>query len=193
MSKKAWKFWVDRGGTFTDLIGCDSSGHLHIRKVLSEGGEDDPAVQVMRELLAISAEEMAADGTLDASPSDDRSPSETETSSLPRWAAAILGSVPRDAVRLGFSEYASYASWVAANHPETVELAPARLWSRHPFGPTLGSAGIRVARSPAPPRRAATIERVRDHSRFVKGVGWAAGAEARVEQLRHIRTSEVML
>ena len=57
MSKKAWKFWVDRGGTFTDLIGCDSSGHLYIRKVLSEGGEDDPAVQVMRELLAISAEE----------------------------------------------------------------------------------------------------------------------------------------
>ena len=94
----------------------------------------------------LAAEEMAADGTLDASPSDDRSPSETETSSLPRWAAAILGSVPRDAVRLGFSEYASYASWVAANHPETVELAPARLWSRHPFGPTLGSAGIRVAR-----------------------------------------------
>jgi hypothetical protein len=92
----------------------------------------------------LAAEEMAADGTLDESPSDDRSPS--ETSSLPRWAAAILGSVPRDAVRLGFSEYASYASWVAANHPETVELAPARLWSRHPFGPTLGSAGIRVAR-----------------------------------------------
>ena len=57
MSTKAWKFWVDRGGTFTDLIGCDSSGKLHIRKVLSEGGEDDPAVQAMRELLAIPAGE----------------------------------------------------------------------------------------------------------------------------------------
>ena len=57
MSKKAWKFWVDRGGTFTDLIGCDSSGHLHIRKVLSDGVGGDPAVQVIRELLSISPEE----------------------------------------------------------------------------------------------------------------------------------------
>ena len=50
----AWRFWLDRGGTFTDLIGCDPTGTLHIRKVLSEGGEGDPAVQAMRELLGIS-------------------------------------------------------------------------------------------------------------------------------------------
>ena len=54
MSEEAWKFWVDRGGTFTDLIGCDPSGRLHIRKVLSDGVGGDPAVQVIRELLAIS-------------------------------------------------------------------------------------------------------------------------------------------
>ena len=30
-----WSFWVDRGGTFTDLIGCDPEGQLHVRKVLS--------------------------------------------------------------------------------------------------------------------------------------------------------------
>jgi 5-oxoprolinase (ATP-hydrolysing) len=56
-SLAAWRFWVDRGGTFTDLIGCDPRGTLHIRKVLSEGGEGDPAVQAMRELLANSAGE----------------------------------------------------------------------------------------------------------------------------------------
>ena len=50
----AWRFWVDRGGTFTDLIGCDPSGTLHIRKVLSDGVGGDPAVQVIRELLSIS-------------------------------------------------------------------------------------------------------------------------------------------
>ena len=54
MSEQAWKFWVDRGGTFTDLIGCSPSGTLHIRKVLSDGVGVDPAVQVIRELLAIS-------------------------------------------------------------------------------------------------------------------------------------------
>ncbi|MBL6794368.1 MAG: hydantoinase B/oxoprolinase family protein [Synechococcus sp. BS307-5m-G36] len=54
MSEQAWKFWVDRGGTFTDLIGCGPSGTLHIRKVLSDGVGGDPAVQVIRELLAIS-------------------------------------------------------------------------------------------------------------------------------------------
>ncbi|MDC0310266.1 hydantoinase B/oxoprolinase family protein [bacterium] len=57
MLEEAWKFWVDRGGTFTDLIGCDPTGTLHIRKVLSEGCEGDPAVQAMRELLGISTGE----------------------------------------------------------------------------------------------------------------------------------------
>ena len=54
MLEEAWKFWVDRGGTFTDLIGCSPSGTLHIRKVLSDGVGVEPAVQVIRELLAIS-------------------------------------------------------------------------------------------------------------------------------------------
>ena len=33
-----WCFWVDRGGTFTDLIGCDPDGRLHVRKLLTPGG-----------------------------------------------------------------------------------------------------------------------------------------------------------
>ena len=31
-----WCFWIDRGGTFTDLIGRDPEGQLHVRKALSE-------------------------------------------------------------------------------------------------------------------------------------------------------------
>ena len=43
-----WCFWVDRGGTFTDLIGCDPEGRLHVRKLLSEASvSGDPAVQVL--------------------------------------------------------------------------------------------------------------------------------------------------
>ena len=48
-----WCFWIDRGGTFTDLIGRDPEGQLHVRKVLSEqAGVGDPAVSAMEAMLA---------------------------------------------------------------------------------------------------------------------------------------------
>ncbi len=31
-----WQFWIDRGGTFTDLIGRAPQGSLHTLKLLSE-------------------------------------------------------------------------------------------------------------------------------------------------------------
>jgi 5-oxoprolinase (ATP-hydrolysing) len=34
----AWRFWIDRGGTFTDLVGQAPDGSLVVRKVLSERG-----------------------------------------------------------------------------------------------------------------------------------------------------------
>jgi len=33
-----WRFWIDRGGTFTDLVGRAPDGSLVVRKVLSERG-----------------------------------------------------------------------------------------------------------------------------------------------------------
>ena len=36
---KSWTFWVDRGGTFTDIIAKDSSGLLHVHKLLSVNPE----------------------------------------------------------------------------------------------------------------------------------------------------------
>ena len=38
MSAK-WDFWIDRGGTFTDVIGRDPEGRLHALKLLSENPE----------------------------------------------------------------------------------------------------------------------------------------------------------
>ena len=32
----AWQFWIDRGGTFTDIVARGPDGRLTIRKVLSE-------------------------------------------------------------------------------------------------------------------------------------------------------------
>ncbi|WP_432784366.1 hydantoinase B/oxoprolinase family protein [Cyanobium sp. BSA11S] len=51
-----WSFWIDRGGTFTDLVGRGPSGELVVRKVLSQqpalAGE--PAVVAIRELLGVA-------------------------------------------------------------------------------------------------------------------------------------------
>ncbi|WP_187972079.1 hydantoinase B/oxoprolinase family protein [Aquibium microcysteis] len=52
-----WDFWIDRGGTFTDVIGRDPDGSLHPRKLLSENPEAyrDAAVQGIRDLLGVPA------------------------------------------------------------------------------------------------------------------------------------------
>ncbi|WP_026280286.1 hydantoinase B/oxoprolinase family protein [Thioalkalivibrio sp. ALE31] len=52
---KDWRFWVDRGGTFTDLVARDPTGRLHTRKLLSDNPQAyaDAAVQGMRDLLGV--------------------------------------------------------------------------------------------------------------------------------------------
>lgn len=54
-----WDFWIDRGGTFTDVIGRDPAGNLHARKLLSEnpGAYRDAAVQGIRDLIGLKAGE----------------------------------------------------------------------------------------------------------------------------------------
>src|SRR5262245_60697716 len=50
-----WQFWIDRGGTFTDIVGRQPDGALVTLKLLSEKPERyrDAAVQGIRELLAL--------------------------------------------------------------------------------------------------------------------------------------------
>ncbi|MDG2216088.1 MAG: hydantoinase/oxoprolinase N-terminal domain-containing protein, partial [Synechococcus sp. cluster2_bin.235] len=52
-----WQFWIDRGGTFTDLVGRAPTGELVVRKVLSESAIDrgDPAVCAIREVMGLPA------------------------------------------------------------------------------------------------------------------------------------------
>ena len=53
----AWDFWIDRGGTFTDVIGRAPDGALHTHKLLSENPESyrDAAVQGIRDLLGLGS------------------------------------------------------------------------------------------------------------------------------------------
>lgn len=51
-----WQFWVDRGGTFTDIVAKTPEGKLRTHKLLSENPEvyADAAVHGIRELLDLS-------------------------------------------------------------------------------------------------------------------------------------------
>src|SRR5690349_11108714 len=55
----SWDFWIDRGGTFTDVIGRRPDGSLVAHKLLSENPEAyrDAAVQGIRDLLGLEARE----------------------------------------------------------------------------------------------------------------------------------------
>ena len=58
-AQEKWNFWIDRGGTFTDIVARSPDGGLQARKLLSVNPEayDDAAVQGMREFLGLSAGE----------------------------------------------------------------------------------------------------------------------------------------
>src|SRR6266436_612193 len=62
----SWHFWIDRGGTFTDVIGCRPGGALVAHKLLSDSPEayDDAAVQGIRNLLDIKPGEPIPPGMI---------------------------------------------------------------------------------------------------------------------------------
>ncbi len=51
-----WRFHIDRGGTFTDVVARDPSGALHVRKLLSEDPERyaDAPLHAIRSLLGLA-------------------------------------------------------------------------------------------------------------------------------------------
>ncbi|MBM3503404.1 MAG: 5-oxoprolinase [Alphaproteobacteria bacterium] len=53
-----WQFWIDRGGTFTDVVGLRPDGRLITHKLLSENPEryQDAAIQGIRDLLGLVAD-----------------------------------------------------------------------------------------------------------------------------------------
>jgi len=63
-----WDFWIDRGGTFTDVIGRRPDNTLVAHKLLSEnpGAYRDAAVQGMRDLLGMAAGEPIPRGRIGA-------------------------------------------------------------------------------------------------------------------------------
>jgi 5-oxoprolinase (ATP-hydrolysing) len=57
--EKQWQFWIDRGGTFTDLVARKPDGSIATHKLLSENPEQykDAAIQGIRDFMNVAADE----------------------------------------------------------------------------------------------------------------------------------------
>ncbi len=102
MTSDRWQFWVDRGGTFTDVIARAPDGRIITRKLLSENPERyaDAAVAAMRAITGVAV------GPLPAA--DIRVGTTVATNALlehkgePTLLAITRGF--RDALRIGYQE-----------------------------------------------------------------------------------------
>ncbi|HEX6247947.1 MAG TPA: hydantoinase B/oxoprolinase family protein [Nocardioidaceae bacterium] len=56
---RGWEFWIDRGGTFTDVVGRRGDGTLVTHKLLSENPRryDDAAIAGIRDVLGVHGDE----------------------------------------------------------------------------------------------------------------------------------------
>ena len=63
-----WQFWIDRGGTFTDVVARAPDGRLTSHKLLSENPRayKDAALQGIRDVLGLAADAPLPTGEIDA-------------------------------------------------------------------------------------------------------------------------------
>ena len=68
IARDSWDFWIDRGGTFTDVVGRRPDGTLVAHKLLSENPEayGDAAVQGIRDLFGLKPGEPIPAGRIGA-------------------------------------------------------------------------------------------------------------------------------
>ena len=65
---KKWQFWIDRGGTFTDLVARKPDGRLQTLKLLSSDPEhyEDAALEGIRRCLGLASSQPIPNGLIDA-------------------------------------------------------------------------------------------------------------------------------
>jgi 5-oxoprolinase (ATP-hydrolysing) len=68
MTDGKWQFWIDRGGTFTDIVARDPAGHLSTHKLLSEnpGRYQDAAIAGIKTVLGQKLDAPVPAGRVDA-------------------------------------------------------------------------------------------------------------------------------
>jgi 5-oxoprolinase (ATP-hydrolysing) len=62
-----WDFWIDRGGTFTDIVARTPDGKIRVAKLLSENqtAYRDAAIAGIRELMGVAAEAAVPSAAID--------------------------------------------------------------------------------------------------------------------------------
>ncbi|HEY1932333.1 MAG TPA: hydantoinase B/oxoprolinase family protein [Acetobacteraceae bacterium] len=68
MTSAQWQFWIDRGGTFTDIVARDPSGQLSTHKLLSEnpGRYRDAAIAGIKTVLGIPLDQPIPHGVVES-------------------------------------------------------------------------------------------------------------------------------
>src|SRR5271167_2750417 len=68
MASTQWQFWIDRGGTFTDIVARDPDGRLSTHKLLSEnsGRYRDAAIAGIKSVLGVPLDRPIPPGLIDA-------------------------------------------------------------------------------------------------------------------------------
>jgi 5-oxoprolinase (ATP-hydrolysing) len=66
-TRNEWQFWIDRGGTFTDLVARQPDGRVVTHKLLSENPErySDAAVQGIRDLMGLASDQGIPSGSIE--------------------------------------------------------------------------------------------------------------------------------
>ena len=66
--RRRWQFWIDRGGTFTDVVARRPDGGLVAHKLLSENPEHyaDAALQGIRDVLGVAADAVIPGAAIEA-------------------------------------------------------------------------------------------------------------------------------
>ena len=66
--EKHWQFWIDRGGTFTDIVALRPDGELETAKLLSENPEqyDDAAAEGVRQAIGRWSSDGGSEAPIDA-------------------------------------------------------------------------------------------------------------------------------
>jgi 5-oxoprolinase (ATP-hydrolysing) len=69
-TRDGWQFWIDRGGTFTDVVGLSPEGTLHVRKVpsVASAQSGDAGLRAVRTILAAAAPPPAAQAPVTGAP-----------------------------------------------------------------------------------------------------------------------------
>src|SRR3989442_9204323 len=89
-----WQFWIDRGGTFTDIVARRPDGSIATHKLLSEnpGRYRDAALAGIRKILNLSEGQPIPAGGID---SVEMGPTGAPHAPLPRKGGRTVRFIPR--------------------------------------------------------------------------------------------------